>query len=317
MARTVHSITAMGKRLRSIVLLLAILTPLMFAPARPPSGALEEPAAEALDAAWWVRAEPFLRRILNIPRGVELELKEIKSAAVPDFRIVAIEAHSGTPDPGHQVKPFFFYASADGMKILLDQLYDLTQDPFAGHRERIQLERVPSLGSADARVTIVEYSDYTCPWCQRFFLTTEKPLLERYAGQVRYVYKHFPLVGLRAWSENAALAAACAFRQSNDAFWALHEQLFIHVSRLGEGEDFLYSLVKRLPLAAKEFAQCYEGREALADVSRDIEEGESLGVQGTPTFFINGRPVHGLPSTERFLEIVEEELAVANAAKKE
>lgn len=75
--------------------------------------------------------------------------------------------------------------------------------------------------------------------------------------------------------------------------------------------------MKRVRLDAKEFARCYEGREALADVSRDVEEGESLGVQGTPTFFINGRPVHGLPSSERFLEIVEEELAVASAVKKE
>jgi len=311
----------MTKRLRSTLLLVALLTLVVFAPERPLGGVREEPAAEvrleALDAIWWARAEPFLRRVLNIPRKVELELKEIKSAAAPDFCIVTIEVHTGAPGLSRQGKPFFFYASADGTKILLDQLYDLTQDPFANNRARIQLERVPSLGPADAGVTIVEYSDYTCPWCQRFFLTAEKPLLARYAGQVRYVYKHFPLVGLRAWSENTALAAACAFRQSNDAFWVLHEQLFIHMRRLGEGKDFLYSLVNHVPLDAEEFAQCYEGREALADVNRDIAEGESLGVQGTPTFFINGRPMHGLPSTERFWEIVEEELALANTAKKE
>jgi len=316
MAHTLFAITAIGKRLRGALLLVAVMAPVVFAPTPPVSGAPEGLAAEVLDAAWWARAQPFLRRILDIPREVELKLKEIRPAPVPAFREVTIELKSATRDSGQQVKSFVFYVSTDGTKLVVGQLYDLTQDPFASNRARIQLEHVPSLGPADARVTVLEYSDYTCPYCQRFFLTTGKPLLERYPGQVRYVYKYFPLVGLRAWSEDAALAAACAFRQSNAAFWALHEQLFTHVDRLSEGKDFLYTLVKPLPLDAKEFARCYEGRKALADVRRDFKEGESLGVQGTPTFFINGRPLHGLVPTKRFLEIVEEELAVANPAKK-
>jgi len=110
------------------------------------------------------------------------------------------------------------------------------------------------------------------------------------------------------------VAAACALRQGNDAFWALHEQLFVHVERLKE-KGALAELASKVPLKRKEFKTCLEGRESLADVQRDAMEALSLGVQGTPTFFINGRPLHGLPSRERFFEILDEELALASAAK--
>jgi protein-disulfide isomerase len=290
----------------SVALLVPVVLGLaLLAPGREAS----EQARRQLDEDWWKRAEPFLRRLLNIPRSVELAVKDIQSAGTPEYRIVILEARQG-----EQTQPFLFYASADGTKIVVNQMYDLAQDPFGGNREKIRLEGAPSLGPADAPVTVVEYSDYTCPFCQRYFLTLEKPLLKNYGERVRFVYKHFPLVGLRAWSEDAAVAAACAFRQGNDAFWALHEQLFVYVERLKE-KGALAELASKVPLKRKEFSTCLEGRESLADVQRDAMEAMSLGVQGTPTFFINGRPLHGLPSRERFFEILEEELALATAPK--
>ncbi len=291
----------------SVALLVPVVLGLaLLAPGREAS----EQAKRQLDEDWWKRAEPFLRRVLNVPRSVELAVKDIQSAGTPEYRIVILEARQG-----EQTQPFLFYASADGTKIVVNQMYDLRQDPFAGNREKIRLEGAASLGPADAPVTVVEYSDYTCPFCQRYFLTLEKPLLKNYGEQVRFVYKHFPLVGLRAWSEEAAVAAACALRQGNDAFWALHEQLFVHVDRLKD-KGALAELAAKVPLKRKEFNKCLEGRESLAEVQRDATEAMNLGVQGTPTFFINGRPIHGLPSRERFFEILEEEIALATPAKK-
>lgn len=290
----------------SLALLALVVLALALAPGSPARKAGAQ-AEGQLDEAWWGRTEPFVRRVMNVPRSVKLELRQIGPAGAPEFRIVVLEVREGK-----QVKPYLFYASADGKKVILDQLYDLTQDPFARNRERMRLEQVPSQGPASAPVTIVEYSDYTCPWCQRFFLTLEKPMLKRYRDQVRFIYKQFPLVGARAWSQDAAVAAACAFRQSNEAFWALHEQLFVHLDRLND-KKFFSQVAGELPLDAQKFEICLEQRETLADVQRDVAEGQSLGVEGTPTFFINGRPLHGLPSRERFLEILGEELALATA----
>lgn len=290
-----------------VVLLGAVLLALTLAPGSPTPKAAG-PSVGKLDEAWWRRTEPYLRRVMNLSRAVELELKQIEPAGAPEFLLVIVEARSG-----ERASPLFFYASADGTKIVVDQVYDLARDPFAENRKRIRLDSVPTLGPESALVTLVEYSDYTCPFCQRFFLTVRAPLLKGYEGRMRYVFKNFPLVGLRAWSETAAVAAACAFRQSNEAFWALHEQLFIHTGRLQEKTIFS-ELAQKLPLDAQQFETCIKRRETLEEVRRDIVEAESLGVEGTPTFFINGRPVHGLPSRERFLEIVDEELTLAQHA---
>lgn len=294
-----------------VALLIALLLALALAPAPPPAGVAGE-AENKLDGAWWARTAPFVRRALNLPRSLQVNLQQTIPVSGSEFHLVVLEIRRG-----EQVRPVLFYASTDGSKVVVEnQVYDLTQkDPFAANRERIQLERAPSQGPAAAPVTIVEYSDYTCPWCQRFFLTLEKPLRERYGDRVRYIYKQFPLVGVRAWSEDAAVAAACAFRQSNEAFWALHDQLFLHLAELKDKQIFL-QLARQLSFDTKEFQTCVERRESLPDVQRDVAEAKSLGVDGTPTFFINGRPLYGLPSSERFFEIVEEELALTNVPAK-
>ena len=184
-------------------------------------------------------------------------------------------------------------------------------NPFQHIREQISLENVPARGPADAPVTIVEYSDYTCVYCRRFFETQEGPLFERYSGKVRLVYKNFPLTGLRAWSQDAALAGACAFRQGNDRFWALHEKLFHEAPRLREGRPLYLELGRDAGLDLPAFTTCLDKRQAMPDVTRDIEEGDRLGLNGTPTLFVNGRPVEGLIPTGRFFQVVDEALAVA------
>lgn len=184
-------------------------------------------------------------------------------------------------------------------------------DPYQQTRDRISLENVPARGPADAPVTIIEYSDYTCVYCRRFFETQEGPLFERYRGKLRLVYKNFPLTGLRSWSEDAALAGACAFRQGNDQFWALHEKLFHEAPRLREGRPLYRALARDAGLDLPAFTTCLDNRAALADVTRDVEEGDRLGVNGTPTFYVNGRPVEGLIPAGRFFQVVDEALAAA------
>ena len=120
----------------SLTLLVALLASALSAPAQPlPKGASQ--AEGKLDAVWWVRTEPFLRRVLNVPRSTRLELKQIRPSSTNEFRTVTLEVRQG-----EQVRPFLFYASADGTKILVDQLYDLSQDPFAGNRARISTDVV-------------------------------------------------------------------------------------------------------------------------------------------------------------------------------
>ena len=291
-------------RLASLVLFLGLLVGLVWA-ARQASSGDDKPARVDLDAGWAAAHTAQLRRLLNLPASVELEFKEVGESSIPDYRLLVFSVLEGDDR-----QPLQLYVSRDGRRVLYDRLYEL-EDPFRALREQIQLENAPVRGPADAPVTIVEYSDFTCIYCHRFFLTLERPLFERYGDKVRLVYKNFPLTGLRSWSEEAALAAACAFRQGNQQFWALHEKLFEGATRLREGRAVLLELAQQAGLNLPAFTGCLDQRDGLPEVAQDIREGERLGVNGTPTFFVNGRPIPGLVSPQHFFQIVDEELAAA------
>ncbi|MFQ5776998.1 MAG: DsbA family protein [Terriglobia bacterium] len=261
-----------------------------------------------LDAHWAARNESPLRRVLNLPAAWQLQFKQVRETPSEDYAAVVFDIVEGD-----ERVPFELYVSRDGQRVFYDRrVYELAH-PFQSIREQLHLEGAPTRGPADAPVTIVEFSDYTCGYCRQFFRTHEETLFKRYGSKIRLVYKHYPLVGVRSWSEGAALAAACAFREGNLNFWALHKRMFQSAGRLPQGRPVLLALARQAGLERRTFVECLDQRDGLADVARDITEGEYLGVQGTPTFFINGRPIPGLLSLESFFEVIDEELAVAEA----
>ncbi|HEX7043800.1 MAG TPA: thioredoxin domain-containing protein [Burkholderiales bacterium] len=152
-----------------------------------------------------------------------------------------------------------------------------------------------ALGSADARVAIVEFADYQCPYCRSFHLNALPRLKERYidTGRVRFYYMDFPLAQ-HAHALDASIAAHCAGRQSR--YWDMQQRLYAEQARLG---DALYArLAAELALDAARFAACRSSNEARAAVERDLLEGRRLGVRGTPTFIV-GRIVEGGVALER------------------
>src|SRR3990170_2246216 len=291
-------------RIGSVVLIIGLLVAVGWL-ARHDSAAGK--AAE-INGEWATTHQAELRRALNLPDYVELNFREVGESSVADYRLLKFELVAG-----ERRRPLQLYVSHDGRRLLYDRVYEL-DDPFRANREKINEENAPARGPAGAPVTIVEYSDYTCGYCRQFFEKMEGPLFERYGDRVRLVYKHFPLVGLRAWSEDAALAGACAYRQGNDRFWALHSTLFQSPARLKQGAPALVGLARDAGLDVPAFKMCLEKRETQADVQRDVAEGDALNVQGTPTFYVNGRPIEGLVPAEEFFAIVDEELAAARAA---
>lgn len=263
-------------------------------------------APVSLDAHWAERYGSQLRRVLNLPPLVELQFKRARAGnaghpAVAEFDAVV----------ENDRYPVELAVSRDGNRLFYEGRTYRLADPFGGIRARISLTDAPARGPADAPLTIVEYSDYTCAYCRHFALTLEKPLLERYAGRVRLVYKHFPLVEVRPRAEKASLAAACAFRQGNRQFWAYHETLFREADHLDQGGATLLRLAEETGLDLTAFRRCLQQRRSGDDVARDVREGEALGIGGTPAFFFNGRPVYGLVRPEYFFYIAEQELAAA------
>ena len=176
-------------------------------------------------------------------------------------------------------------------------------------RLRLAVGDDPTRGPADAPVTIVEFSDFQCPYCSRATATLKK-LETAYPGKIRLVYRDFPLVQIHPNAARAAEAAACANEQGK--FWPMHDVMFEHQDKLGEAD--LKQSAASLGLDAAKFDQCLESGRYTGQWKKDTAEGEQYGVSSTPAFFINGRLVVGAQPFESFARIVDEELARAGRA---
>jgi protein-disulfide isomerase len=171
----------------------------------------------------------------------------------------------------------------------------------------------PYQGSEDALVTIVEFSDYQCPYCKRFRDETMDQLLAKYEGQVRFVYRDFPLSSIHPEALKAAEAARCAHEQ--DQFWAMHDQLFASQPEWSRAPDtgaIFKGYAAELNIDAAKFAGCLDSGRYNESISQDFQAGVQYGVQGTPTFFVNGRKLVGAQPLSAFEAIINEELAAAN-----
>ncbi len=160
----------------------------------------------------------------------------------------------------------------------------------------------PALGPEDAPVVIIEFSDFSCPYCQRFHQQTFRPLLQAYPDQIRFVYRDFPILGPESFV--AAQAAECAEEQG--AFWEFHDALFS--GRYPLGRQAYRAYAEELGLDAEALLSCVDEGRYAAEVQADAQAAASLGVRGTPTFFINGIPLVGAQPLERFQEIIDGEL---------
>ena len=155
-------------------------------------------------------------------------------------------------------------------------------------RVAVATEGHPSRGAVDAPVTIVEFSDFECPFCARVGPILRQ-LEEAYGGKVRRVYRQFPLVTLHPRAKKAAEASLCADEQQR--FWAMHEALFEQPLAL-EPSD-LSAKAQWLGLDMQRFGACLDSGRFSARVEQDLQEGVRVGVTGTPAVFINGRMVSG------------------------
>jgi protein-disulfide isomerase len=161
----------------------------------------------------------------------------------------------------------------------------------------------PALGPDDATVTIIEFGDFRCSFCRRFQDETIAPLLERYEGRVRFVWRDYPILGQGSFE--ASIAGECADDQGQ--FWAFHDLLFADQANFTRA-GFI-AKATQLEMNVEQFTTCYDNQQHREEILADYQAGESLGVTGTPTFFINGRPLIGAQPIDAFVNVVEAELA--------
>jgi len=179
------------------------------------------------------------------------------------------------------------------------------QKPTTPEAIEVSIDDDAVKGNPDAPVTIVEFSDYECPFCGRHFKQTYPQIVSEYVdtGKVKIVFRDFPL-GFHAKAQKAAEAAECAGKQGK--YWEMHDKLYENQDALDI--ENLKQYAKELKLDTNKFNACLDSGEMEDEVQADMDEGSNYGVTGTPAFFINGRLLSGAQPFSAFKQIIDEEL---------
>ena len=171
-------------------------------------------------------------------------------------------------------------------------------------RIEVSVQGAPFKGGEKAAVTIVEFSDFHCPFCKRVVSTLAK-LESQYGDKVKLVFRDFPIDQLHPGASKAHEAARCANEQGK--FWPYHDKLF--AGPPNSSAELFKGIAKEVGLNANAFETCLGSGKHQAAIKKDIEEGQRVGVTGTPAFFINGRLVSGAQPLEAVARVIDEELA--------
>ena len=166
--------------------------------------------------------------------------------------------------------------------------------------DAIPINGRPFLGPADAPVTIIEFTDYQCPYCALHSRENLAKLLEQSPAQIKYVVLNFPITSIHPGADRAAQAAECAASQGR--FWEYHDMLFQNQG--SQNDEGLKGLARKAGLDGDTFDVCLDSGIQSQQVRKDFEEGRDHGVRATPTFFINGRIVEGYLPFNDFKSIV-------------
>ena len=169
----------------------------------------------------------------------------------------------------------------------------------------------PARGPADAPVTIVEFSDFECPYCSRLAPVLDE-VKRQYGDTVRVVYRHYPLTVIHPNAWKAAEASLCADEQGR--FWELHDLMFAEQGVLAAAD--LKAKAERLDLDAEAFGECLDSGRHYEAVLADVRAGDAAGVSGTPAMFVNGRFVGGVVPFAALAELIDDELRRAAQAAK-
>lgn len=250
----------------------------------------------------------YYRKKNNLPTAQKVAVQGVRDS--PNIK----GAKEGTLviGEGPAAKQIGFVASSDLKWVSFGTPEDVTVDPSKAVMAKMDLKGEPMKGGANAKVTIVEYSDFQCPFCKRGYDTIEKQVLTTYGDKVKFYYKHYPLP-FHPWAEPAAMAAECAQEQKADAYWKYYTQAYEHQADINPQnvKEKSVEYLKDTGIDMTKWGECFDTKKTLSKVKAEMAEGAGLGVTGTPAFFINGRMLVGAQPFEKFKDVIDDELANA------
>jgi len=264
------------------------------------------------------RIERQIRSYYDLPDSVKITLSAPHASDFPNY-----DGYTVTLEGDGNKKIFDFLLSKDQKMLIRMTKMDMSKDPYAENMKKIDVKGRPVRGNPSAKVVIVNFDDFECPFCSRAHKTLFPELLKEYGDRVAFIYKDFPLSEIHPWAIHAAVDANCLGGLSNDGYWDFADYLHSNqqVVNSEKGRENQFAALDRITLTegakfnvdTTKLQTCMKAQKDDA-VTASVKEGESLGVDGTPTMFVNGRVVNGARSAEDFRAVFDSALQQAGVA---
>jgi len=294
--------------LRKLIFTLAAATALL---AQTPSEktSTRAPAAQAIDKP---KLEAWLRHLFVWPPPIEITIGDPQPGPMAGFYEVQIKGSQGNASQEET-----FYVSADGKKIIRGTVFDLGQNPFKPELDKLNTQYRPSIGTPGAPVVLVEFSDFECPYCREQAKMLRENLLAAYPKQVRLYYVDFPLESLHPWAKSAAMMGRCIFHQNASTFWDYHDWIFQNQDQMTPEnlKDKVVEFAKGKGIDASQLSTCIDSRATEEEVDKTRAEGKALGIDSTPTMFVNGRRMVGTLQWPDLKRVIDYEIEYQKTAK--
>jgi protein-disulfide isomerase len=258
--------------------------------------------------------EAYVRHMYVMDSSIAVQVSDPKpSQDMPGFLDVTVHASKGTA-----AQDFKFYVSKDGSRLVQGTVFEIAHNPFKADLDKLKMEGAPGIGTSGAPVVIVEFSDFECPFCKEEAKMLRDNLLTAYPKQVKLYFREFPIESLHPWAKSAAIAGRCVMRQNTSTFWDYHDWIFARQEQVTAEnfKDQVTAWVKdRKDLDAMQFGQCLETKATAADVDKSAAMGRDLGINSTPTLFINGRRIAQAIDWPSLRNIIDYEIEYQKTAK--
>jgi protein-disulfide isomerase len=264
----------------------------------------------ALPGAVVHRIQTEIRSRYSVPPQVDIAVSEPQASDVAGYdKLIVTFIHDA------KKTNFDFLLSKDRKTLARLEKIDISQDLMS----KIDVKGRPVRGNRDAKVTIVNFDDFQCPYCARMHATLFPGMLKEFGGQIKVIYKDYPLVEIHPWAMHAAIDANCLADQNNDAYWDFADYLHANAKAVGgKGPPEAYLNLdketlnegEKHHLDTRKLKACVDKSDESA-VRASMAEGDKLGVDSTPTLFINGERVSGAIPENEMRSIISRALADA------
>jgi protein-disulfide isomerase len=261
------------------------------------------------------RIERQVRSYFNLPPDVSIAIGAPSPSEFPNYDMVTVTMSRDTKKEDAD-----FLLSKDGRTLIRITKFDLTKNPYQETMKQIDLADRPVRGNPDAKVTIVNFDDFECPFCSRMHTTLMNQILPQYQDKVKIVYKDYPLLQMHPWAEHAANDANCLAKQSGAAYWQLADYLHANQRTINpsQGVKIAFDEIDKqtIDFGQKNGVDITQLQACLktqsdAVVKSSMAEGDKLGVNATPTLFINGERLEGALNADELKSALNRQLLAA------